>query len=240
MYELLKLCGDELSKDEKKYIIKNRRQIIKGIYMGDTPNININVNTLYEGITILSHALIAMNTAMIEILLNKDADINAGDPSFLELLEFYAIIYKKQPSYKGPIDTETIEIINRLKGENDLLKQRIDELTAQLAIEKDPTNQQELNKKIDEFTEIINEKDNEIIKLNENARQAAERQTTATQGTTDLDVLLQNIYELYADYVLKNPFYEMEMPIRCDLFNRHLDKLITRMQQVQDKKKRGN
>ena len=32
MYELLKLCGDELSKDEKKYIIKNRRQIIKGIY----------------------------------------------------------------------------------------------------------------------------------------------------------------------------------------------------------------
>jgi hypothetical protein len=63
---------------------------------------------------------------------------------------------------------------------------------------------------------------------------------TATQGTTDLDVLLQNIYELYAEYVLKNPFYEMEMPIRCDLFNRHLDKLITRMQQVQDKKKRGN
>ena len=63
---------------------------------------------------------------------------------------------------------------------------------------------------------------------------------TATQGTTDLDLLLQNIYELYADYVLKNPFYEMEMPIRCDLFNKHLDKLITRMQQVQDKKKRGN
>ena len=32
MYELLKLCGDELSRDEKKYIIKNRRQTIKGIY----------------------------------------------------------------------------------------------------------------------------------------------------------------------------------------------------------------
>jgi hypothetical protein len=32
MYELLKLCGDQLSRDEKKYIIKNRREIIKGIY----------------------------------------------------------------------------------------------------------------------------------------------------------------------------------------------------------------
>ena len=27
------------------------------------------------------------------------------------------------------------------------------------------------------------------------------------------------------------------MPIRCDLFNRHLDKLMTRMQSVQEKKK---
>lgn len=32
MYELLKLCGDNLSRDEKKNIIKNRREIIKGIY----------------------------------------------------------------------------------------------------------------------------------------------------------------------------------------------------------------
>jgi len=60
---------------------------------------------------------------------------------------------------------------------------------------------------------------------------------TATPGTTDLEGLLLNIYELYSDYVLKNPFYEMEMPIRCDLFNRHLDKLIQRMQTVQEKKR---
>eukprot|EP00601_Ochromonadales_sp_CCMP2298_P017037 CAMPEP_0173239902 /NCGR_PEP_ID=MMETSP1142-20121109/13470_1 /TAXON_ID=483371 /ORGANISM="non described non described, Strain CCMP2298" /LENGTH=126 /DNA_ID=CAMNT_0014170967 /DNA_START=122 /DNA_END=499 /DNA_ORIENTATION=+ len=46
---------------------------------------------------------------------------------------------------------------------------------------------------------------------------------TATPGTADLGVLLQGIYEIYADYVLKNPFYEMEMPIRCELFHRHLD-----------------
>jgi len=27
------------------------------------------------------------------------------------------------------------------------------------------------------------------------------------------------VYELYADYVLKNPFYEAEMPIRCEAFD---------------------
>mmetsp|Transcript_17429 Transcript_17429/g.29421 ORF Transcript_17429/g.29421 Transcript_17429/m.29421 type:complete len:144 (+) Transcript_17429:189-620(+) len=51
---------------------------------------------------------------------------------------------------------------------------------------------------------------------------------TATPGTVELILLLQGIYEIYSDYVLKNPFYEMEMPIRCDLFNRHLDKLIAK------------
>ena len=61
---------------------------------------------------------------------------------------------------------------------------------------------------------------------------------TASQGTADMDVLLQGVYDLYADYVLKNPFYEMEMPIRCDLFDRHLDKLITRMNAVQEKRRR--
>lgn len=49
---------------------------------------------------------------------------------------------------------------------------------------------------------------------------------TATPDTEDLLALLKSVYELYADYVLKNPFYEMEMPIRCELFNKHLDKLI--------------
>ena len=49
---------------------------------------------------------------------------------------------------------------------------------------------------------------------------------TATPDSTDLEPLLKSIYEIYADYVLKNPFYEMEMPIRCELFNKHLDRLI--------------
>ncbi|KAG6406304.1 hypothetical protein SASPL_133904 [Salvia splendens] len=38
-------------------------------------------------------------------------------------------------------------------------------------------------------------------------------------GTQHMENLLKHIYELYTDYVLKNPFYEMEMPIRCELFD---------------------
>lgn len=37
------------------------------------------------------------------------------------------------------------------------------------------------------------------------------------QGT---DAILKRCYELYADYVMKNPFYSLEMPIRCDKFER--------------------
>ena len=37
-----------------------------------------------------------------------------------------------------------------------------------------------------------------------------------------MEALLKVIYELYTDYVLKNPFYEMEMPIRCELFDINL------------------
>mmetsp|Transcript_26580 Transcript_26580/g.26828 ORF Transcript_26580/g.26828 Transcript_26580/m.26828 type:complete len:142 (+) Transcript_26580:17-442(+) len=60
---------------------------------------------------------------------------------------------------------------------------------------------------------------------------------TATPGTQELDILLQGVYELYADYVLKNPFYEMDMPIRCELFTRHVDKLLQRLSVVQIKKR---
>jgi len=37
-----------------------------------------------------------------------------------------------------------------------------------------------------------------------------------------VDALLRKIHELYADFALKNPFYSLEMPIRCDLFDTHL------------------
>ena len=41
-----------------------------------------------------------------------------------------------------------------------------------------------------------------------------------------MDVFLKKLYELYADFALKNPFYSLEMPIRCDLFDTNLTKLL--------------
>ncbi|KAK0403797.1 hypothetical protein QR680_017126 [Steinernema hermaphroditum] len=35
----------------------------------------------------------------------------------------------------------------------------------------------------------------------------------------NLDALLRKIYELYADFALKNPFYSIDMPIRCERFD---------------------
>ncbi|XP_052760453.1 trafficking protein particle complex subunit 4-like [Mya arenaria] len=37
-----------------------------------------------------------------------------------------------------------------------------------------------------------------------------------------VDILLKKIYETYADFALKNPFYSLDMPIRCDLFDTNL------------------
>eukprot|EP01040_Poterioochromonas_malhamensis_P002450 gene2450-2605_t len=62
---------------------------------------------------------------------------------------------------------------------------------------------------------------------------------TASPGTAELELLLQGIYEVYTDYVLKNPFYEVDMPIRCELFNQNLEKLIQK-NVVPGGKKRGN
>lgn len=41
-----------------------------------------------------------------------------------------------------------------------------------------------------------------------------------------IDTFMRRLYELYADYVLKNPFYTPEMPIRCQLFDANLVKLV--------------
>jgi hypothetical protein len=54
-----------------------------------------------------------------------------------------------------------------------------------------------------------------------------------------MDTILSDIYVLYSDYVLKNPFFEMDMPIRCDLFNKHLDALFKRFEVTPGKKKGG-
>eukprot|EP00741_Cyanophora_paradoxa_P016592 tig00020930_g16022.t1 len=50
---------------------------------------------------------------------------------------------------------------------------------------------------------------------------------TADPTQQNLDVVLRAIYELYADYVLKNPFYDIDQVIKnCDLFELNLEKLI--------------
>ncbi|EFN79895.1 trafficking protein particle complex subunit 4 [Harpegnathos saltator] len=41
-----------------------------------------------------------------------------------------------------------------------------------------------------------------------------------------MEILLKRVYDLYADYALKNPFYALEMPIRCELFETNLQTLL--------------
>ena len=42
-----------------------------------------------------------------------------------------------------------------------------------------------------------------------------------------IDAVLHAVYEAYADLVLKNPFYELEMPIRCQLFTDQVNQIIS-------------
>lgn len=41
-----------------------------------------------------------------------------------------------------------------------------------------------------------------------------------------VELLLKKIYELYSDYALKNPFYSLEQPLRCELFDQNLQILL--------------
>jgi len=47
-----------------------------------------------------------------------------------------------------------------------------------------------------------------------------------------IDQLLEKVYELYADYALKNPFYSLEMPIRADLFDSNLQVAIDQIEKT--------
>uniref|UniRef100_A0A6V2NYY7 Trafficking protein particle complex subunit n=1 Tax=Ditylum brightwellii TaxID=49249 RepID=A0A6V2NYY7_9STRA len=59
---------------------------------------------------------------------------------------------------------------------------------------------------------------------------------TAEPGTPDLDIVLREIYVLYSDCALKDPFYELEMPIRCELFTQGVDALIERVEKPMSKR----
>lgn len=48
----------------------------------------------------------------------------------------------------------------------------------------------------------------------------------ADPAQTGLENILKRIYEIYADFALKNPFYSLDMPIRCELFESNLQALL--------------
>jgi hypothetical protein len=54
----------------------------------------------------------------------------------------------------------------------------------------------------------------------------------AEPGTPDMDTALQEIYILYCDCALKDPFYELEMPIRSALFSQAVDALMERLEKA--------
>jgi hypothetical protein len=51
---------------------------------------------------------------------------------------------------------------------------------------------------------------------------------TADIGTPNMENILREIYVLFTDCALKDPFYELDMPIKCDLFLEAIDTLVDR------------
>eukprot|EP01137_Pigoraptor_chileana_P020494 Opistho-2@82939 len=54
--------------------------------------------------------------------------------------------------------------------------------------------------------------------------------TISDPAQSGTDAILKRLYEMYADYVLKNPFYTLENPIRCELFDTNLAKFIEQLE----------
>lgn len=57
---------------------------------------------------------------------------------------------------------------------------------------------------------------------------------TATPDTSAMEIVLKDIYCLYTDCVLKDPFYELEMPIKSELFVHAVDKLIQKVEKANE------
>ncbi|CAA15613.2 trafficking protein particle complex subunit 4, putative [Plasmodium reichenowi] len=43
----------------------------------------------------------------------------------------------------------------------------------------------------------------------------------------EMNTYLKRVYELYSDIILKNPFYDIDMPIRSAVFNEQIEKLFS-------------
>mmetsp|Transcript_14840 Transcript_14840/g.50179 ORF Transcript_14840/g.50179 Transcript_14840/m.50179 type:complete len:152 (+) Transcript_14840:77-532(+) len=54
---------------------------------------------------------------------------------------------------------------------------------------------------------------------------------TADAGTADLEGTLLSVYTLYGEYVQKDPWQEPDMPIRSELFRKHIHSLFERLSQ---------
>lgn len=54
----------------------------------------------------------------------------------------------------------------------------------------------------------------------------------STSNHIDLESILREIYVLYTECVLKDPFYELEMPIRSELFVQAVDTLIDKVERM--------
>ncbi|KAH7648800.1 hypothetical protein RS030_111979 [Cryptosporidium xiaoi] len=49
----------------------------------------------------------------------------------------------------------------------------------------------------------------------------------ASNETHGLEDLLNKVYQKYTDYVLKNPFHDLDMPIRCLLFDKEVEQIFS-------------
>jgi len=47
-----------------------------------------------------------------------------------------------------------------------------------------------------------------------------------------MEAFLKKVYELYSDYALKNPFYSLDMPIRCELFDNYLQQTVEQVEKT--------
>ncbi|KAH8583045.1 sybindin-like family [Cryptosporidium sp. chipmunk genotype I] len=49
----------------------------------------------------------------------------------------------------------------------------------------------------------------------------------ASKDAQGLNELLHKVYQGYTDYVLKNPFHDLDMPIRSILFDKEIDRIFS-------------
>lgn len=64
------------------------------------------------------------------------------------------------------------------------------------------------------------------ISSDSHSRSGVKLYVVADPGQSDTESVLAKIYQLYSDYVLKNPFYTTDQPVRCEQFDIELAKFM--------------